>query len=78
MTRTDTGPYADEQDPVTWTEEDDDAPWDGPLCECPQCEDLREQNYRRDHERRAHERAVARVWDEAHAEDAARQGRPHD
>ena len=48
MTRTDTGPYADEQDPVTWTEDDDDAPWEGPLCECPQCEDRREQNYRRD------------------------------
>jgi len=32
---------------MTWTAEDDDPPWEGPLCECPQCEDLREQNYRR-------------------------------
>ena len=78
MTRTDTDPHADQQDPTTWTEEDDDAPWDGPLCECPQCEDRREQNYRRDHERRDHERAVAKAWDEAHAEQAAPQARPHD
>jgi hypothetical protein len=31
MTRTDTDPHADQQDPMTWTEEDDDAPWEGPL-----------------------------------------------
>jgi hypothetical protein len=63
---------------MTSIAEDDDVPWEGPLCECPQCEDLREQDYCRDCERRAHERAVAKAWDEAHAEDAARQGRPHD
>ena len=62
MTRTDTDPYADEQDPPPWTE-DDDAPWDGPLCECPQCEE----NCRREYER-----ARARAWDEA------RQASPHD
>ena len=55
MTRTDTDPYVDEQDPVTWTEEDDES-WEGPRCECPQCEE---------NDRRQYERARARAWAEA-------------
>jgi hypothetical protein len=68
MTRTD--PYADEQDPrcICWDDPDDESDH-----YCQHCADRMDE-----YERRDHERAVAKAWDEAHAEDAARQARPHD
>ena len=71
MTRTDTDPHADEQDPARC------IAWDDPSAEsdsdCPHCADQLDE-----YDRRRHECAVAEAWDQAHAEDAARQRRPHD
>jgi hypothetical protein len=71
MTRTDTTPTAAEQNStrcICWDDPDDDSDR-----YCQHCEDLLDE-----HERRDHERAVAKAWDQAHAEQAARQASPHD
>jgi hypothetical protein len=66
MTPTDT-PWMDE--PIAWTAEaqDNAAQWD------PRCLELEEE-----HCRHQDADALAEAWDEAHAEQAARQTRPHD
>jgi hypothetical protein len=71
MTRTDTDPHADEQDPtpcICWDDPEDESDR-----YCQHCADLLDE-----YERRDHERAVAEAWDQAHAEQAARQAKPHD
>jgi hypothetical protein len=70
MTRTDTTPTAAEQDPtrcICWDDPDDESDR-----YCQHCADLLDE-----YERRDHERAVAKAWDQAHAEQAARQASPH-
>ena len=62
MTRTDTTPYAADDD-MTWTGEAQDtaSEYDPP------CLELEEEHFRRQHAC-----ALAEAWDEAHAEDQAR------
>jgi hypothetical protein len=56
-------------EPFAWTGEaqDNASQWD------PRVLELEDELYRREYAC-----AMAEAWDQAHAEDAARQGRPHD